>query len=108
MHSGRRPESRWEIPDSGERRYVARKPVPLEAPAMVRHLTPERQAEADRIEKHLLELARDDFRELAERLVSRSDGRLLGATEYQVRDHAHRIGARALDVALAGREKRTI
>jgi hypothetical protein len=72
---------------------------------MARHLTAEQQAEADRIEQRLLELVRDDLRELAEHLASKPDDQLLGATEYEVRDRVHRIGARALEAALTGREK---
>jgi hypothetical protein len=72
---------------------------------MARDLTDEQKAEADRIERRLLELARADLRELAELLASKPDNRLLGATEYEVRDRVHRLGARALEVALAGREK---
>ena len=72
---------------------------------MARHLTAEQQAEADRIEQRLLELTRGDLRELAELLASKPDGQLLGATEYEVRDRVHRIGARAIEAALAGREK---
>lgn len=72
---------------------------------MARHLTAEQQAEADRIEQRLLELVRGDLRELAEHLASKPDGQRLGATEYEVRDRVHRIGARALETALTGREK---
>jgi hypothetical protein len=72
---------------------------------MARHLTDEQRAEADRIEQRLLELARGDLRELAELLASKPDAELLGGTEYEVRDRVHRLGARAVEVALAGREK---
>ena len=72
---------------------------------MARHLTAEQQAEADRIEQRLTELVRGDLRELAEHLASKADGQLLGGTEYEARDRVHRIGARAIEVALAGREK---
>lgn len=72
---------------------------------MARHLTDEQRAEADRIEQRLMELVRGDLRELAEHLASKPTGQLLGATEYEVRDRVHRIGARVLEVALAGREK---
>lgn len=72
---------------------------------MARHLTAEQQAEADRIEQRLLESVRGDIRELAEHLASKPDDRLLGATEYEVRDRVHRIGARAIEAALAGRER---
>jgi hypothetical protein len=72
---------------------------------VARHLTAEQQAQADRIEQRLLELVRGDLRELAEHLASKPDDQLLGTTEYEVRDRVHRIGARALEAALAGREK---
>jgi hypothetical protein len=75
---------------------------------MARHLTAEQQAEADRIEQRLTELTRADLRELAELLASKPDSQLLGATEYEVRDRMHRIGARAIEAALAGREKGAI
>jgi hypothetical protein len=73
---------------------------------MPRHLTDEQKAEADRIEQRLIELTRADLRELAELLASEPDGRPLGAAEYEVRDRVHAIGARAIEAALEGREKR--
>jgi len=72
---------------------------------MPRHLTPGQQAEADRIERRRLETARGDLRELAELLASEADGRLPGATEFEVRDPVHKIGARAVELALEGRKK---
>ena len=72
---------------------------------MARHLTAEQRAEADRIEQRLLELTRIDLRGLAELLASKPDDQLLGATEYEVCDRVHRIGAHALEAALQGREK---
>jgi len=53
-------------------------------------LTPEQQLEA---------LA------IAELLVSKPDHQLLGPTEFEVRDHVHRIGAVAIEAALEGRKK---
>lgn len=72
---------------------------------MARALTPEQRDEADRIERRLLELARSDIRELAEALASAPDAQLLGAAEFEARDRVHRIGARAVEAALEGREK---
>ena len=72
---------------------------------MARHLTAEQQGEADRIERRLLELVRGDIRELADHLASKPDDQLLGATEYEVRDRVHKIGARAIEAALTGRER---
>mgnify|MGYP003405666832 CR=1 FL=1 len=46
-----------------------------------------------------------DLRALAELLAAKADGELLGTTEFEVRDRVHRIGATAIESALAGRKK---
>jgi hypothetical protein len=68
-------------------------------------LTPEQAETADRIFRTLLQAAESDLRSLAELLASKPDGQLLGQTEFEVRDRAHRIGAKALQTALDEREK---
>ena len=68
-------------------------------------LTPEQQAEAQRIYEALRQAADADLRAVAELLASRPDGQLLGATEFEVRDRVHRIGAKATQAALDGRKK---
>ena len=68
-------------------------------------LTPDQQAEADRIYQALRRAADQDLRALAELLASKPDAQLFGATEFEVRDAAHRIGAKALQAALDGRKK---
>ena len=68
-------------------------------------LTAEQQAEADRIREALLEASADDIRELAELLASKDDTNTFGATEFAVRDIVQRIGAKAIQSALAGRKK---
>lgn len=70
------------------------------------HLTPEQQAEAERIEDILIAKARVEVREMAQLLASKEDHELLGRTEFAVRDACHRVGAQALDVALKQRKKR--
>jgi hypothetical protein len=42
---------------------------------------------------------------LARMLAAREDRHLLGATEFAIRDRVHRLGADALEAALAGRKK---
>jgi hypothetical protein len=75
-------------------------------PAMPRiELTPSQQAEADRIHAALTAAAAADLLDLARLLASKADGDLLGTTEFQVRDAVHRIGAKALETALAERKK---
>jgi hypothetical protein len=68
-------------------------------------LTPEQQTEADRIRQALLDASADDLRELAELLATKNDSTIFGATEFAVRDIVHRIGAKAIQTALAGRKK---
>ena len=55
-------------------------------------LTSEQQAEAD-------------LRELAELLATKDDRTTFGATEFAVRDLVLRVGAKAVEAALAGRKK---
>jgi len=69
-------------------------------------LTPEQQAEAQRLRQALLEAATADLDELAELLASKDDTNTFGATEFAVRDIVHRIGAKAVEAALAGRKTR--
>lgn len=68
-------------------------------------LTPDQQAEADRIRQALLDAADDDLRELTALLATTDDTHMFGATEFAVRDIVHRIGAKAIGTALEGREK---
>jgi hypothetical protein len=68
-------------------------------------LTPEQQAEADRIFAALQQAAVADLRELANLLATKDDSNTFGATEFTVRDIVHRIGAKALESALEGRKK---
>lgn len=68
-------------------------------------LTPEQQAEAERIEDLVMAKARVEVRQMARLLASKPNRELLGRTEFQVRDSCHRIGAHALDAALEQRKK---
>jgi hypothetical protein len=68
-------------------------------------LTPEQRAEAERLYLSLRAAAAADLRALAELLAAKPDGELLGRTEFEVRDRALRVGAKAVEQALAGRKK---
>lgn len=68
-------------------------------------LTPQQQAEAQRLFEALQKPFLDEARRLAELLASKPDARLLGQTEFEVRDAVHRLGANALQAALDGRKK---
>jgi hypothetical protein len=69
------------------------------------HLTPEQAALAERIFQGLRQAAESDLRGIAALLASKPDRELLGRTEFEVRDAAHKIGAKALETALDERKK---
>ena len=69
-------------------------------------LPPERNEEAERIYQILKGRIDTDLRQLAELLASKPDHQIFGATEFEVRDRVHRIGAEAIQTALEERKKR--
>jgi hypothetical protein len=68
-------------------------------------LTPEQEAEAQRLFELMQRPFLDEARKLARLLAAKADHQLLGQTEFEVRDSVHRLGARALEAALDGRKK---
>ena len=68
-------------------------------------LTPDQEAEARRIFDALKQSAEADLLALARLLASKADGGIFGATEFEVRDRVHLIGAKAIEAALRGRKK---
>ena len=68
-------------------------------------LTADQEADARRIYEALRHSADADLMALARLLASKADGDIFGATEFQVRDAVHRIGAKAIETALEGRKK---
>jgi hypothetical protein len=68
-------------------------------------LTAEQQVEAQRLRELMLEAAAADLTELAELLATKTDATMLGETEFHVRDLVHRVGAKAIETALAERKK---
>jgi hypothetical protein len=68
-------------------------------------LTPQQQAEAQRLFEALQQPFLDEARRLAELLAGKANAQLLGKTEFEVRDALHRLGAQALQAALDGRKK---
>ncbi len=69
------------------------------------NLTAEQAAEADRLFEVLRPRIEEELRQLTQLLASKPDDKLLGKTEFEVRDRVHRIGAQALEAALNGRKK---
>jgi hypothetical protein len=68
-------------------------------------LSPEQEAEAQRIFQVLKGSADADLLGLARLLASKPDRQLLGQTEFEVRDRVHQLGAKAIETALAERKK---
>jgi hypothetical protein len=68
-------------------------------------LTAEQELEARGLAEVILQKARDEALQMARLLVSKPDHELLGATEFEVRDRVHRIGAHALEAAVNRRKK---
>ncbi len=68
-------------------------------------LTDAQEAEAQQLLRKLQDAAQPDLLALARLLVAKPEAEIFGATEFQVRDLVHRIGAKALELRLA--EKKT-
>jgi hypothetical protein len=68
-------------------------------------LSPDQKAESERIFAALQQAATNDLRALADLLATKDDSNTFGKTEYDVRDIVLRIGATAIETALAGRKK---
>ena len=68
-------------------------------------LSPEQEAEAQRLAEIIGKKARDEALQMARILVSKPDRELLGATEYEIRDRAHKIAAHAVETAVNERKK---
>jgi hypothetical protein len=68
-------------------------------------LTPEQEAEAQRLFEALQQPFLDEARRLARLLAAKPDAQLLGRAEFEVRDRVHRLGAQALQAALDERKK---
>ena len=69
------------------------------------HLTAEQEAEAQRLAALIAAKAHEEALRMARLLVSKPDHELLGATEFEIRDRVHQIGAHAIETAINGRKK---
>jgi hypothetical protein len=69
-------------------------------------LTPEQEAEAQRLAAIIGKRAQEEALQMARLLVSKPDEQLLGATEFEIRDRVHKLGAHAIEAALGERKKR--
>lgn len=69
------------------------------------HLSPEQARRAEEIYQELRRKGDAKMRELAGLLASKPDDRLLGETEFEVRDRVHALGAQAIQTAAEQRKK---
>ena len=68
-------------------------------------LTPDQQAEADRIYTALVAAADQHIRDLANQLASTTDATIFGENEFTCRDIVQRVAAQGIESALEGRKK---
>ena len=68
-------------------------------------LTPEQEAEAQRIAAIIGKRAQEEALHMARIMTAKPDAQLLGATEFEIRERAHQFAAHALQTALNERKK---
>jgi hypothetical protein len=68
-------------------------------------LTVEQEAEAQRLANIIAEKVKEEALQMARLLVSKPDHELLGATEFEIRERVHKIGACAIETAVNQRKK---
>lgn len=68
-------------------------------------LSPEQEAEAQRLAAIIGKRAQEEALRMARLLASKPDAELLGATEFEIRDRVHKLGAHAIEAALQERKK---
>src|SRR5208337_2480451 len=68
-------------------------------------LTPEQEAQAQRIAAIVGQKVQEETLRIARLLAAKRDAELLGPTEFEVRDRVHQLGAAVLQTALQERKK---
>ncbi|MBV8072099.1 MAG: hypothetical protein JO270_19490 [Acidobacteriaceae bacterium] len=69
------------------------------------NLTPEQEADAQRIAAIVAKRAQEEALQMVRILMSKPDAQLLGASEFAVRDRAHKLAAHAIQTVLNERKK---
>ena len=70
-----------------------------------RTLTQEQEEQAQKLTDLLMTRTREEVLQMARLLASKPDAELLGATEFEIRDRAHKIGAHVIETVLNERKK---
>ena len=68
-------------------------------------LSPEQEVEAQRIAAIVVKKAQEETLQMVRILMSKPDAQLLGASEFEVRDRAHKLAANAIQTVLNERKK---
>jgi hypothetical protein len=69
-------------------------------------LTPEQEAEAQRLAEIIGKRAQEEALQMMRIMASKSDGELLGRAEFEIRERAHKLAAHAIETAVNQRKKR--
>jgi hypothetical protein len=69
------------------------------------NLTPEQEAQAQRIAAIIGRKAQEEALTMARILASKPDDQLLGAAEFRIRERCHQLGAETIETALNERKK---
>jgi len=80
----------------------------MDGSRMADGLSPEELAEAKRHFEIMKGAVEEDLWRIACLMAGKPDDQLLGHTEFEVRDHVLRMGAKAIETAVNGRKKRGI
>ncbi len=65
----------------------------------------DQDAEAERLFQTLRPVLEAELRQMTRLLASKPDDKLLGKTEFEVRDRVHTLGAKVIEAALNERKK---
>ena len=69
-------------------------------------LSPEQEADVQRMAAIVTKKAQEEVVYMLRLLASKPDAELLGASEFEIRDRAHKIAAQAIETVLNERKKR--
>jgi hypothetical protein len=67
--------------------------------------TAQQETEAQALSAKILEGMQDEVLDMARDMVATPDHELLGPGEFAVRDHVHRMGAKAIETTVNDRKK---
>jgi hypothetical protein len=105
---GEQLKSRWifhTLEAAAEQQWKFTLTYSAEVPMSEINLTAEQEAEAQRIADIIARKAKEEALAMARLLVSKQDHEVLGATEFEIRDRVHKLGAHAIETALSERKK---